>query len=65
MTRTIELNHSEIAFIADVGPFPFVCNRGAIHWPEHTDQQVINHMALRSIVPKAQRVILKLTGEIE
>jgi hypothetical protein len=65
MTRIITLTRDEVAFIVEVGPYPFVCNQNDVRWPEHTDEDVIEHMAKRHTSLKANRIMLKLMGEIE
>src|SRR3954454_10852030 len=42
MSTTVRLRRGDIEWMVSVGPWPFVCNVDEIHWPEHTDEEVID-----------------------
>lgn len=67
MTRTIHVTRKEIELLTYTGPFPFVVTHLAVHWPDLTDNEVIDHLhtAGASLAPAAIRITLKLQGVIE
>ncbi len=48
MSTTVRLRRADIEWILSTGPFPFVCNVDEIHWPEHTDAQIVAHFSRRA-----------------
>ena len=48
MSTTVRLRRADIEWILSTGPFPFVCNVDEIHWPEHTDAQILAHFSRRA-----------------
>lgn len=63
MSRTIRVASDERELLVHVGPFPFVCNLNEISWPDHTDQEVIDHLAFNESA-RVKKIIRKLEGQL-
>lgn len=63
-TRKIKLMRHDIEWLTHVGPYPFTCNQGVIDWPEHTEEQVIEHHTGLGTAT-SMKVVRKLRGEDE
>jgi len=59
MSTTVRLRRRDIEWMVSVGPWPFVCNVDEIHWPEHSDEEVID-VHERHPSPASKRIVRRL-----
>src|SRR4051795_12095377 len=59
MSTIVRLRRGDIEWMVSVGPWPFVCNVDEIHWPEHSDEEVIDVHA-RHPSPASKRIVRRL-----
>ena len=65
-TRRIKLTSNQVAWVCQVGPWPFTCEQNVVSWPNYTDEQAIAYIEKYggSSVNRGL-IVRKLMGEIE